>query len=92
MNQKELEEEQRLIAVKQIRQGELKAKQKMYASSTTFGRQLVSQYTLKFAEFLKNKIETTIKYLMSEVAKLRSEYNNSLHFLQLPLTFPLSSI
>ena len=35
--------------------------QKMYASSTTFGRQMVSQYTLKFAEFLKDKIETTIK-------------------------------
>ena len=33
----------------------------MYSSSTTFERQLVSQYTLKFAEFLKNKIETTIK-------------------------------
>ena len=36
MNQKELEEEQRLIAVNQIRKSELKAKQKMYASSTTF--------------------------------------------------------
>ena len=33
----------------------------MYSSSTTYGRQLVPQYTLKFAEFLKNKIETTIK-------------------------------
>ena len=60
INQKELEE-QRLIAVNQIRKSELKAKQKMYASSTTFGRQMVSQYTLKFAEFLKNKIETTLK-------------------------------
>ena len=61
MNQKELEEEQRLIAVNQIRKSELKAKQKMYSSSTTFGRKMVSQYTLTFAEFLKNKIETTIK-------------------------------
>ena len=61
MDQKELEEEQRLIAVNQIKRSELKAKQMMYASSTTFGRQMVSQYTLKFAEFLKNKIETTIK-------------------------------
>ena len=61
MNQKELEEEQRLIAVNQIRKSELKAKQKMYASSTTFGRKMVSQYTLTFAEFLKNKIENTIK-------------------------------
>ena len=61
MNQKELEEEQKLIAVNQIRKSELKAKQKMYASSTTFGRKMVSQYTLQFAEFLKNKIETTIK-------------------------------
>ena len=33
----------------------------MYASSTTFGRKMVSQCTLTFAEFLKNKIETTIK-------------------------------
>ena len=61
MNQKELEEEQKLIAVNQIRKSELKAKQKMYSSSTTFGRKMVSQYTLTFAEFLKNKIETTIK-------------------------------
>ena len=61
MNQKELEEEQRLIAVNQIRKSELKAKQKMYASSTTFGRKMVSQYTLTFAEVLKNKIENTIK-------------------------------
>ena len=61
MDQKELEEEQRLIAVNQIKRSELKAKQMMYASSTTFGRQMVSQYTLKFAEFLKNKIETTLK-------------------------------
>ena len=61
MNQKELEEEQRLIAVNQIRKSELKAKQKMYSSSTTFGRKMVSQYTLTFAEFLKNKIETSIK-------------------------------
>tara|TARA_A100001011_G_scaffold362599_1_gene411695 strand:+ start:169 stop:561 length:393 start_codon:yes stop_codon:yes gene_type:complete len=61
MNQKELEEEQRLIAVNQIKRSELKAKQMMYASSTTFGRKMVSQYTLKFAEFLKNKIETTLK-------------------------------
>ena len=61
MNQRELEEEQRLISVNQIRKSELKAKQKMYSSSTTYGRQLVPQYTLKFAEFLKNKIETTIK-------------------------------
>ena len=44
MNQKELEEEQRLIAVNQIRKSELKAKQKMYASSTTFGRQKRSHY------------------------------------------------
>ena len=29
---------------------------------------------------------------MSGVAKLRSEYNNSLHFLQLPQTFELSTI
>ena len=43
MNQKELEEE-RLIAVNQIRKSELKAKQKMYASSTTFGRQMRSHY------------------------------------------------
>ena len=48
MNQKELEEEQKLIAVNQIRKSELKAKQKMYASSTTFGRKMVSQYTLTF--------------------------------------------
>ena len=61
MDQKELEEEQRLIAVNQIKRGELKAKQMMYASSTTFGRKMVSQYTLKFAEFLKNKIESTLK-------------------------------
>ena len=44
MNQKELEEEQRLIAVNQIRKSELKAKQKMYASNTTFGRQMRSHY------------------------------------------------
>ena len=44
MNQKELEEEQKLIAVNQIRKSELKAKQKMYASSTTFGRQMRSHY------------------------------------------------
>ena len=44
MNQKELEEEQRLIAVNQIRNSELKAKQKIYASSTTFGRQMRSHY------------------------------------------------
>ena len=37
MNQKELEEEQRLIVINQIKKSELKAKQKMYASSTTFG-------------------------------------------------------
>ena len=55
MNQKELEEDQKLIAVNQIRKSELKAMQMMYASSTTFGRQMVSQYTLKFAEFLKDK-------------------------------------
>ena len=52
MNQKELEEEQRLIAVNQIRKSELKAKQKIFASSTTFGRQMVSQYTLQFADEL----------------------------------------
>ena len=46
MNQKELEEEQRLIAVNQIRNSELKAKQKMYASSTTFGQQMRSHYVL----------------------------------------------
>ena len=46
MNQKELEEEQRLIAVNQIRISELKAKQKMYASSTTFGRQMRSHYVI----------------------------------------------
>ena len=61
MNQKDLENEIHQIAVNQIRKGELKAKRKMYASSTTFGRQLVSQYTLQFTEFLKNKIETTRK-------------------------------
>ena len=61
MNQKELEEEQRLIAVNQIRKSELKAKQKMYSSSTTFGRQMVSQYTLQFADELRNRIETTCK-------------------------------
>ena len=44
MNQKEREEEQRLIAVNQIRKSELKAKQKMYASSTTFGRQMRSHH------------------------------------------------
>ena len=55
MNQKELEEEQRLIAVNQLRKSELKAKKKLYASSTSFGRKIVSQYTLKFAEFLKDK-------------------------------------
>ena len=61
MNQKELEEEQRLIAVNQIRKSELKAKQKMYASSTTFGRQMVSQYTLQFADVLRNRFESTCK-------------------------------
>ena len=66
MNQKELEEEQRLIAVNQIRKSELKAKQKMYASSTTFGRKMVSQYTLTFAEFLKNKTEkAALKLLLN---------------------------
>ena len=44
MNQKELEEEQRLIAVNQIRKSELKAKQKMYALSITFGRKMRSHY------------------------------------------------
>ena len=44
MNQKELGEEQRLIAVNQIRKSELKAKQKMYDSSTTFGRQMRSHH------------------------------------------------
>ena len=29
---------------------------------------------------------------MSGVAKLRSEYNHYLHFLQIPLTFPHSTI
>ena len=43
MNQKELENEIHQIAVNQIRKSELKAKQKMYASSTTFGRKMVSQ-------------------------------------------------
>ena len=52
MNQKEREEEQKLIAVNQIRKSELKAKQKIYASSTNFGRQMVSQYTLQFADEL----------------------------------------
>ena len=44
MNQKELEEEQRLIAVNQIRKSELNAKQKMHASSRTFGGQMRSHY------------------------------------------------
>ena len=38
------------ISVNQIRESELKAKQKMYASSTSFGRQIVSKYTLQFAD------------------------------------------
>ena len=42
MNQKELEKEIHQIAVNQIRKSELKAKQKTYASSTTFGRQMIS--------------------------------------------------
>ena len=44
MNQNELEEEQRLIAVNQIRKSELNAKQKMHASSTTFRGQMRSHY------------------------------------------------
>ena len=63
MNQKELEEEQRLIAVNQIRKSELKAKQKMYASSTTFGRQMVSQYTLQFSDELRNRTDIFIDLL-----------------------------
>ena len=62
MNQKELEEEQKLIAVNQIRKSELKAKQKMYASSKPFGRQMVSQYTLQFANELRHRIENTIGF------------------------------
>ncbi len=61
MDQKELEEEQRLIAANQIKRSELKAKQMMYASSTTFGRQMVSRYTLQFADELRNRIENTCK-------------------------------
>ena len=38
MNQKGLENEIHQIAVNQIRKSELKVKQKMYASSTTFIR------------------------------------------------------
>ena len=63
MNQKELEEEQRLIAVNQIRKSELKAKQKIYASSTTFGRQMVSQYTLQFSDELRNRTDIFIDLL-----------------------------
>tara|TARA_S200000501_G_C20442269_1_gene577131 strand:+ start:115 stop:402 length:288 start_codon:yes stop_codon:yes gene_type:complete len=33
----------------------------MYAPSTTFDRQLVSQCSLDFADFFKNKIDTTCK-------------------------------
>ena len=62
MNQKELENEIHQITVNQIRKSELKAKQKMYASSTTFGRQLVSQYPLQFADELRNRIENTIGF------------------------------
>ena len=62
MNQKELENEIHQIAVNQIRKSELKAKQKMYASSKTFGRQMVSQYTLQFANELRNRIENTIGF------------------------------
>ena len=61
MNQKELENEIYQIAVNQIRKSELKAKQKMYASNTTSGWQMVSQYTLQFAYELRNRIENTIK-------------------------------
>ena len=63
MNQKELEEEQRLIAVNQITKSELKAMQKMYASSTTFGRQMVSQYTLQFSDELRNRTDIFIDLL-----------------------------
>ena len=55
INQKELEEDQRLIEVNQIKRSELKANQMIYTSSKTFERQMVSQYTLKFAEFQKTK-------------------------------------
>ena len=61
MTQKDLENQIHQIAVNQIRKSELKAKQKMYASSTTFGRQMVSQYTLQFADELRNRIENTYK-------------------------------
>ena len=53
INQKELEEDQRLIEVNQIKRSEIKANQMMYTSSKTFESQMVSQYTLKFAEFQK---------------------------------------
>ena len=67
MNQKELENEIHQIAVNQIRKSELKAKQKMYASSTTFGRQMVSQYTLQFADELRNRIGNTIRFSKTNI-------------------------
>tara|TARA_S200000501_G_scaffold160800_1_gene151634 strand:+ start:94 stop:285 length:192 start_codon:yes stop_codon:yes gene_type:complete len=63
MTQKELENEIHQIAVNQIRKSELKAKQKMYASSTTFGRKMVSQYTLQFSDELRNRTDIFIDLL-----------------------------
>ena len=45
----------------------------MYASSTTFGRKMVSQYTLTFAEFIKNKIETRHETVPPTQAELIQE-------------------
>ena len=63
MTQKELENEIHQIAVNQIRKSELKAKQKMYPSSTTFGRQMVSQCTLQFSDELRNRTDIFIDLL-----------------------------
>ena len=67
MNQKELENEIYQIAVNQIRKSELKAKKKMYASSTNFVRQMVSQYTLQFADELRNRIGNTIRFSKTNI-------------------------
>ena len=61
INQKELENEIHQMAINQIKKCELKAKQKMYASSTKFGRHIVSQCTLEFADEIRNKIENTCR-------------------------------
>ena len=61
MNKKELENEIHQIVVNQKRKNEHKAKQKMYSSSTSFGREMGSKYTLQFADELKNRIEKTYR-------------------------------